>query len=492
MNLKPSLIAIITLASLFLIFNIVALLTALIPLKVVFVLMGGLVAFCITMLRLEYGLIILVFAFPWTLQVKIATIAGAPFDIGSDDAVLLGMLLGWLAHIATEKVGLFPPSPLNLPIVAFVTWAGLSFVSLGLTQGTSVLAICGLHLFKWMELALVYFIVLRVVNTEELAKKFVVLSLISCAVIVAVQLALMITGHYAITEYGGAEARIVIPGVESNAILGAYYLLSFGIVLSLLVSMGIRHKGLLIAFAAAVSIGLFFTYNRASYLGMATILLVLTISGGGAKVRFLFIFLIIALCVLAYFLPAVVQRVSMTFHTEPGGVLQFETSASDRLDMWGRAIKIFVERPTNLLIGIGFFGAHFHKAWGHTSIHNQFLTYLIEMGIVGFAIFCWLMKRVFHQALLLYRLSSGDYFCKAFSIGFLAGVIGILVDAFFNEVLESARIMGPLWFMIALIVALKNIKEEELEEKETVLEAYQEARKGVAVPGRRFVDKYFR
>ncbi|HHT9118045.1 MAG TPA: O-antigen ligase family protein, partial [Candidatus Hypogeohydataceae bacterium YC38] len=394
MNLKPSRIAIITLASLFLIFNVVALLTALIPFKVVFVLMGGLVAFCITMLRVEYGLIILVFAFPWTLQLKIATIAGAPFDIGSDDAVLFGMILGWLVHMATEKAGPFPASPLNLPIVASVTWAGLSFVPLGLTQGASVLAICGLHLLKWIELALVYFIVLRVVNTEEQAKRFVVLSLISCAVIVAVQLALTATGRYAIVEYGGAAARVAVPGVESNAILGGYYLLSFGIILSLLVSMGIRHKWLLIAFAAVVSIGLLLTYNRASYLGMATILLVLTISGGGAKVRLPFIFLIIAICALVYFLPAVAQRMSMTFHIEPGGVLTFEDSASGRLDMWRKAFKVFVERPTNPLIGIGFWGAHFHEAWGHTSIHNQFLAYLIETGIVGFAIFCWLMKRV--------------------------------------------------------------------------------------------------
>lgn len=492
MNLNPSRVAIITLASLFLIFNVVALLTALIPPKVVFVLMGGLIAFCITMLRLEYGLIILVFALPWTLQLKVADIADTPFKIGSDDAVLFGMALGGLAHMATEKVGPFPPSPLNLPIVAFVTWAGLSFIPLGLIKGTSVLAICGLHLFKWMEFVLVYFIVLRVVNTEEQAKRFVVLSLISCAVIVAVQLAFTATGHYHIAEYGGAVARVAVPGVESNGILGAYYLLSLGIILSLLVSPGIRHKGLLIAFTIVLSTGLFLTYGRANYMGMATILLVLTISGGGARVRLPFIFLIIALCSLVYFLPAVAQRMSMTFHIEPGGVLKFEESASARLDMWRQATKVFVERPTNPLIGIGFWGVRFHGAWHATTIHNQYLAYLIEMGIVGFAIFCWLMKRVIHQILLLYRLSSGDYFCKALSIGLLAGVIGILVAAFFGELLESPRIMGPFWFMIAIVITLKNIKEEELEGEEAVSEAYQEAREGVVPPGRRFVDRYFR
>lgn len=493
MNLKPSRVVIITLASLFLILNVVALLTALIPPKVVFVLMGGLVAFCITMLRLEYGLIILVFALPWTLQLKVADIANTPFKIGSDDAVLFGMVLGWLAHMATEKVGPFPPSPLNLPIVAFVTWACLSFIPLGLTKGASVLAICGLHLFKWVEFALVYFIVLRVVNTEEQAKRFVILSLISCAVVVAIQLTLTATGSYGrVTYLGGIATRVYVPGVEANSVLGAYYLLSFGIILSLLVSMGIRHKGLLIAFTAVVSIGLFFTYGRASYLGMATVLLVLTISGGGAKVRLPFAFLIMALCALMYFLPFVAQRISMTAHLEKGGALKFEESADSRLDAWRAAAKVFVERPTNPFIGIGFWGARFHGAWGDSTVHNQWLAYLIEMGVVGFAIFCWLMKRVIHQILLLHRLSSGDHFCKALSIGFLAGVIGVLVASFFGELLESPRVMGPFWFMIALIVALKNIKEEESEGKEAVSEAYQEARKGVVAPGRRFVDRYFR
>ncbi|MEK7241593.1 MAG: hypothetical protein AAB048_02330, partial [Planctomycetota bacterium] len=63
---------------------------------------------------------------------------------------------------------------------------------------------------------------------------------------------------------------------------------------------------------------------------------------------------------------------------------------------------------------------------------------------------------------------------------------------FFGEVLESPRVLGPFWFMIALIVVLKNIKEEELEGEEAVPEAYQEAGEGVVLPGRRFVDKYFR
>ena|GEM_PF-4529821 len=493
MGLKPSRVVIITLASLFLIFNIVALFTALIPPNVVFVVVGGLVAFCITMLRLEYGLIILIFALPWALQIKVATIAGAPFKIGSDDAILFGMVLGWLAHMATEKVGPFPPSPLNLPIVAFVTWAGLSFIPLGLTKGTSVLAMCGLHLFKWVEFVLIYFIVLRVVNTEEQAKRFVVLSLISCAVIVVVQLALTATGRYGSeVHYGDTTSRMVVPGVDSNGILGAYYLLSLGIILSLLVSLGIRHRGLLIALTVAVSIGLFLTYGRGNYLGMATILLVLTITGGGAKVRIPFIFLIIAICALVYFLPAVVQRMSMTLHTERGGALKFEESASARLENWRRAARVFVERPTNPIIGIGFWGARFHGAFGFSTIHNQYLAYLIEMGIIGFAIFCWLMKRAIHQILLLYRLSSEDHFCKALSMGFLAGVIGVLVTAFFGEVLESPRVMGPFWFMTALIVALKNIKEEELEEEEAVSEADQEAREGVVTLGRRFVDRYFR
>ncbi|HHT9118638.1 MAG TPA: O-antigen ligase family protein, partial [Candidatus Hypogeohydataceae bacterium YC38] len=183
---------------------------------------------------------------------------------------------------------------------------------------------------------------------------------------------------------------------------------------------------------------------------------------------------------------------SMTFHIETGGVLKFEDSAAGRLDVWLKATKVFVERPTNPIIGIGFWGARFHGAFGFSTIHNQYLAYLIEMGVVGFAIFCWLMKRVIHQILLLYRLSSEDYFSRALSIGFLAGVIGLLVSAFFNELLESARVMGPLWFMIALIVVLKNIKEEELEGEEAVSEAYQEAGEGVVPPGRRFVDRYFR
>lgn len=460
-------------------------------------LIGGLAAFCVSLLRLEYGLIILVFAVPWTLQIEIAKMPGASAKLGTDDAILLGIAFGWLTHMATEKVGPFPSGPLNLPILAFVTWAGLSFIPLGLTKKLAVLSICGLHLAKWMQFALIYFIVLRVVNTEAQVKKFVTLSLISCAVIAVAQLALTATGRYGQTIYLGEEtSKIVVPGMESNNIMGAYYLLFFGIILSLLVSRGIIHKGLIVAFTVAVSVCIFFSYSRATYLGLAAILLVLTITGGGAKVRLPFIFLIFLLLTLVYFLPTVVERVSMTVRVEQGGTLRFDRSAYERLINWKRAVNVFVERPTNPVIGIGFWGSRFHGAWGLATPHNQYVAYLIEIGIIGFAIFCWLMKRLFHQSLLLYRLSSPeDPFSRALSIGFIAGVIGVLVNSFFECTLESPRILGPLWFMTALIIVLKNIKEAEEkraeEEEEVILRPHPEIQEKIAAPNKRFVDKYF-
>lgn len=106
------------------------------------------------------------------------------------------------------------------------------------------------------------------------------------------------------------------------------------------------------------------------------------------------------------------------------------------------------------------------------------------MGIVGFAIFCRLMKRVFHQILLLYRMSSPwDSFNSALSTGFLAGVVGILANSFFGETLESPRILGPFWFMTALIVTLANIKkieEEGTEWEEFMLETFPKVQENIA------------
>jgi hypothetical protein len=493
---KPSFIVIIVLASLFLVFNIVALLTALISPKHIFLLLGGLTAFCITITRLEYGLIMLVFALPWTVQITIAKIPGAAYKIGSDDAILIGMLFGWLGHMAVEKTVLFTPSPLNLPILAFITWAALSFIPLGLTKGLGILSICGLHLIKWVEFAFIYFVVLKVVDTEEKAKRFVILSLISCTIMAAAQLGLTATGRYGQDIYlAEGVAKAVVPGVESNNILGAYYLLSFGIILAMLVSRGIRHKGLIIGLTIALALCVFFTYGRANYLGLASILIVLAITGGGVKVRLPFIFIILLLGTLVYFLPTVVGRISMTVRVEQGGVLEFEQSARERLINWQRAVNVFTERPTNPLIGIGFWGSRFHGAWGYATPHNQFVAYLVEMGIVGLAIFCWLMKRVFHQILLLHRLASPeDYFYKALSIGFMAGVIGVLVNSFFECTLESARIMGPFWLMTGIIVTLNAIKqaeEKEVEWSALMAETYPGIHEKRVTTGRRFVDKYF-
>ncbi len=499
MKLKPSLIAIIVATSLFLIFSIVAVLTALVPPKHLFLLLGGLATFCTAMLRLEYGLIMLVFALPWTLQIELAKVPGAVYKIGSDDAVLLGLILGWLTHMAIEKVSPFPSSPLNLPILAFITCAAFSFIPMGLTQKPWVLAICGAHFFKWIEFVLIYFIVLRVVNTEQQARRFVVLSLISCAILAVAQVSLTATGRYGAGIFIGETeaAKTVTPGTESNLILGSYYLLFLGIVLSMTVSRRIRHKGLFVAFTVLLFLGVLFTYGRANYLGLASVLTVLTITGGGVRTRLPFIFLIFFLLAMVYFMPTVVKRMTFTVTVEKGGILKFEQSAHNRLRVWRKAIDVFLARPTNPIIGIGFWGSRFLGVWGYATPHNQFIAYLIEMGIIGFAIFCWLMKRLFHETLRLYRLSvPDDPFGSALSIGFMAGVIGVLVGAFFECTLESPRVLGPLWFMTALIVVLKNIKKEEEEavEEEFVAGAYPSASGGLEntiARRRRFVDKYF-
>jgi hypothetical protein len=496
LRFKPSLIVIIGVGTFFLIFNAIALVTALVPPKQVFLIFGGLIAFCVTMLRLEYGLYMLVFTLPWTLQFTVGKVEAAPIDIGSDDAILAGMVIGWLTHMAIDKTGPFLPSPLNLPLVAFITWAGLSLIPLGLTYPQSVLMTCGLHLIKWIESVFIFFVVLKVVNTEEQVKKFVILLLISCAVLAIAQMGLTATGRYGSEAvYGGVATRLVIPGLESNNILGAFYLIFYGIVLSLLVSSGIRHKGLIIGFTVLLSAATFFSYARACYLGLFAILMALTITGGGAKVRIPFIFIMIFLLFLVYFLPAVVERISMTVRVEHGGMLELDESARARLDSWKEGMRVLFERPTNPIIGIGFWGCRFHGAWGQATPHSQYVAYLVEMGIVGFLIFCWLVERIFSTILAVYRLSyPDDYFARAVSIGFLAGLVGLLVNCFFGESLESARITGPLWFMTALMVVWKNLKETEEEgevEGEEFKEPYPAVPEKVTTKGRRFVDKYF-
>jgi putative inorganic carbon (HCO3(-)) transporter len=496
LRLGPQFITIIAVSSAVLIFGLVALLTTLLPPKVILLVIGGTVAFILTIVRVEIGLAILIFIVPWTMQYEVSESFRAPVEIGSDDVLVLCILFGWLGYTAIHKDILFHHSTLNWPIAAFIVISLLSLAPMFATKSFDATLVALLHLVKWVEYAFIYFVVVEVVRNQEKAKGFLYLALASAVVVAVVQVFLMATKQYTgITYTPEGPIYWTLPGFESNGILGAYYVFFIGIALAFSVNNPSRlMQGLMIGCVVLLLYCLFFTFSRAAYIGLVAAMIVVAVWSTRVASRVPLIIFMVGLLGLVFFLEPVMTRITMTV-TDLGRVPTLESSAHARLISWQAVFKVLASHPLNAVVGIGFWGSRFHGAFGFSTPHNWYLALLVETGVFGLGVFCWLMKRIIHNAVRLYRQAVENPFLESLAIGYLAGLVGLLVHAFFGETFESFRILGPFWFVTGIVIASVMIQEEGAQmqiETVTAPEEYvPEPVLATTTRSKRFVERFF-
>ena len=159
-----------------------------------------------------------------------------------------------------------------------------------------------------------------------------------------------------------------------------------------------------------------------------------------------------------YMQSAVFERITLTVQTIKPTTIVFDESSAIRLELWQRGLKVFFD---NFIIGTGYWTTRW--ALGGYEAHSQYLALLIETGIIGFSVFCWLVVRMFKNALNLLRKTKSD-FLKSVGIGYAAGLTAILITCFFSETLESFRLVGPLWFVTGLITSANRLLSKEKED----------------------------
>ena len=425
------------------------------PLQMSLVVLGGIIVFFLTIINIEIGLMLLIFVIPLTRQLTLTELVGAPVDIGVDDMLLLCLIFGWLGNMARTKSVIFTRTPLNWPFLGMLFIGLVSLVPLAFKFGGANLLLSGLHLIKWFEYILIYFMVVSTITSLGQVRRYVYLFLGATAMVVVIQLFQMLTGRFAGTTWTpGGELRWAMATFESNGILGAYYVFFTALVVSFaLDSKSLRGKLLLLVFSLAMSYCLFNTYSRAAYVGLIGSLIALSLLLRDKRV--LAMVMIAIVLSVGFTATSALERAKMTVITVSPNIT-LEPSAAGRLYTWKQALKVFASSP---LIGIGYWGGRYHGAFGFSTAHSQYLTILAETGILGFAIFCWLLVRMFKNSAYLYRTSEVP-FLRSLSVGYSAGLIGVLIHGIFGETLTSFRMTGPLWFMTALVIVAQRFHQE--------------------------------
>jgi hypothetical protein len=190
---------------------------------------------------------------------------GGGMTIRLDDLILVLVSFSWLAKSSLSKdLGLFPKTPLNRGITAYVMICLFSTILGGLFGKIQL----GGYMFvlKYFEYFMVFFMAVNFIETRKQAKIFLVLLLVTCGIVGIYALSQLPLGGRVSTPFEGKEGE---PGT-----LGGYLLLLMSVSIGiLLTSESKRVKTLLTGLILVSFVALMATQSRATWMGLPVIYL---------------------------------------------------------------------------------------------------------------------------------------------------------------------------------------------------------------------------
>jgi putative inorganic carbon (HCO3(-)) transporter len=141
---------------------------------------------------------------------------------------------------------------------------------------------------------------------------------------------------------------------------------------------------------------------------------------------------------------AVRQRVFMTYSEDKG----LEHSGQTRVDLWDDAMKVFDNNP---ILGTGFNTyAYMGRIGTYQDTHNMFIKVLLETGIVGLALFLWLLLKAWWFGLRMSRKAS-DPLVRALGLGLAGWIVCAAGANFFGDRWSYLQVAGYFWVLLALV-----------------------------------------
>ncbi len=361
-----------------------------------------------------------------------------------EDVLLIVISLYYLVKFTLNReLRFLKKTPLNLPIGLYI-FVCIFATFFGMTIGHIKSMVGIFYILKYTEYFVLYFFIANILKTSKQLKLYIALFL----------LVYFIVCICAYSQFGRVP-RVSAPfeGEAEPNTLGGYMLLIMALSLGLLVYSDSLPQQILLGGLIVFSFPVFLrTFSRCSYLG--TIPMYLTVLFLAKKRKpILIMFLILAIYFLPSLLPKpVINRIEYTFtpttaYKLAGETIKLDESAVDRFIKWEYVVRAFPGSPI--------------WGWGITSlglfVEGEFIRQLGEVGILGLSAFFWIIFRIFKTSLQNLKIMK-DNFSKGIIVGFLAGLVGLLIHSFTTNTFIIVRIMEPFWFLAAVVIMLPEIK----------------------------------
>ncbi len=372
---------------------------------------------------------------------------GEALVLRMEDLILVTVTFAWFARTALFKeLGLIRRTPLNPAIFAYIVSLILATL-LGVYMG-SVRPVRGFfYTLKYLEFFVVYFMTVNYVQEERQMRRLLTTALLTCAVAAVMGIAQIPSGERVSAPFEGKWG-------EPNT-FGGYLLFMLALILGHFLSARALPAALgWLALSGLVTMPLLYTLSRTSWVAAIPMLLTLIVLSPRRLILMIGLGSLVVVGPLA-FPKQVVDRYNYTLHDRVDrsdyrfGGSRLDTSTAARLDSWKDGIAGWAKRP---LFGYG--------VTGYTFMDAQFMRVLVETGLVGLAAFLWLMWRLLRVAWTTHHRLRGTRF-EPLALGYLAGLVSLLVHAIGANTFIIVRIMEPFWFFAGIVTMLPLLQPEK-------------------------------
>ena len=411
----------------------------------------GMVIFLISFLNTNIALYILILSMLLSPEFGSRTVSGQGMTLRAEDFILLLVGLSWIAKNAyyqeNEELGLLRKTPLNPYIISYIV---VCFFCTGMGMiGDRINIKTGFFfVLKYFEYIIVYFILVNHLHQKKQVKNYTTLILVTCLIVCIIAIMQIPGGARVTAPFEGAHG-------EPNT-LGGYLIFMLSIVLGLFFTMdSLFLRNVLGAFSIIITIVLTYTLSRTSWIAAVPAILCLIVLLKGTQRVVALLIMIAAITVLVLVVPQnVKKRVSETFVDRRVSWKQesilgynFDQSTSARITDWKNGLRDWLEN--HFLFGYGVTGYSFMDA--------QYVKVAVETGIIGLIAFVLLITAIFKHAWLSYKNVKSPFF-KGLSLGYIAGLVGLLFHSLGTNAFIIVRIMEPFWFLTGMVIMLPELE----------------------------------
>lgn len=432
----------------------------------------------LALLALDKLVLLIVFLTP--LSVNLTDIGMGVGMTLPTDPLMFGVLLMFCLKLIVERG--FPKEitehPITLAIIINIVWMAMTTI----TSEMPMVSVKFLVSRMWY-LATFYFVATQLFKDFSKVKLFVGLYLASFTVIVCYTVI-----RHAMYGFEEQPAHWVMEPFFSDhtsygAALALFYPLIVG--LTLMSNYSRSWKVLFLGLLGLFSVALILSYTRAAWISLAGAMGVFTIMWFRIRFAKVAILGLGALTILAISWSTIVMELEQnrqdssaefTEHLQSMTNISTDASNLERLNRWGSAWRMFLERPA---MGWGpgtyaFQYAPFQLANEKTIIstnagdagnaHSEYIGPLSEQGLFGMISFALIVICIIYYSVRLYvRIDNREH--RMYMVCMFLGLISYMLHGMLNNFLDTDKISAPFWGFTAAIVAIDVYHTKRKEQK---------------------------